>query len=82
MNDTGAADFRSIIEAKIRKKNNSVKPDEQYARALYLILRKLKGHSLADVLQMDMPQFYWILDAISEEIDLSNKAYEKAKRKK
>ena len=39
------------------------------AIGIYWVLRKLKGHSLRDVLEMSMPQFYFLMDGINYEFD-------------
>ena len=68
------------VEGLIRK-NKSTKKDEKFARAIYVVLKSLKGHSLQDVLSMTVPQFYWLLDAVCEEIEMQNKEYKKQKSK-
>lgn len=46
-----------------------------------MIVRKLKGHSLQDVLNLYMPQFYYLIDCLSKEFEELDKAYKKANRK-
>ena len=82
MNVVGAKSFRDIVESKIRKKSSGVNKDESMARLIYTLLRKLKGHSLNDVLQMSMPQFYCLIECIYDDFEKEKKAHEKAKRRR
>ena len=46
------------------------------------MLRKLKGFDLHGILKLSMPQFYYLLQSISKEIEEENKRIRKSYRKK
>jgi len=50
--------------------------------AIYYIMRKLKGHTLHDVLRLSMPQFYFCIEMISKEVEAETKAHKKANSKR
>lgn len=53
-----------------------------FSSGVYIILRKLKGMSYNDVLSLSIPQFYYLINCIAEEVEQTNKQIKHKKGKK
>jgi len=58
-------DLASFINSKI-KKTNKTNEDDALINGIFYILLKLKGHSLQNVLDMYITQFYVLIELLSE----------------
>lgn len=52
------------------------------ANSIYIVMRKLKGYRLEDILKMYITQFNYLIACISKEYDEEAKARKKQNRKR
>lgn len=70
--------MQSFVETKIKRKSG----EDALVDAIFLILMRLKGHSLQDVLDMYVTQFYVLLDKLNTVIKHEQKQARKSRRRR
>lgn len=70
-----------MVESRVIKEGNALKPHEHYLLGVHMIMRKYGGYKLDDVLNLYITQFYALIKLISYEIHQENEAHKKANRK-